>query len=119
MENNETQGAVYYMPPIRNFQDTGFVTHGFADGSSITTRVLPSKDSGGFMIELVVKSDSEHEVCRFTMDRFAALCMVNALTKNLMDQEELVENEYNNKNQFIISRLRDGGRTNQEGGTMG
>ena len=118
MEQNEGN-VVYYSPPIRNFKDTGFVTHVFNDGSMITTRVLPSKDTDGFAIELEVKSDSGKPVCKFTMDRFAALCLANALTKNLMDQEELIENEYNNKNQFIISRLSERGGVNSESEGLG
>lgn len=115
----DKKGMIFYVPPIRTFKDTGFVTHAFNDGSTITTRVLPSKDTDGFMIELEVKGDSGKPVCKFTMDRFAALCLANALTKNLMDQEELIENEYNNKNQFTVSRLRDAGGTDKKGGTMG
>ena len=113
MEQNEGN-VVYYSPPIRSFKDTGFVTHAFNDGSMITTRVLPSKDTDGFMIELEVKSDSGEPVCKFTMDRFAALCLANALTKNLMDQEELIENEYINKNQFTISGGGKCGRPDNE-----
>lgn len=119
MENEKPEGIIYYMPSPRTFKDTGFVTHAFSDGSTITTRVLPSKDTDGFMIELEVKDDSKNTVCKFTMDRFAALCLTNALTKNLMDQEELIEREYDNKNQFAISRMRNPRGVNQEGGTMG
>lgn len=98
MEENNG-GTIFYVPPIRTFKDTGFVTHAFNDGSTITTRVLPSRDTDGFMIELEVKGDSGKPVCKFTMDRFAALCLTNALTKNLMDQEELIEREMINLNE--------------------
>lgn len=118
MQDNK-ENVVYYMPPIRTYKDTGFITHAFNDGSTITTRVLPSKDTDGFMIELEVKDDSKQTVCKFTMDRFAALCLTNALTKNLMDQEELIENEYNNKNQFAISRMPGRGGTNSESEGLG
>ena len=115
----DNEKMVYYIPPIRNFKDTGFVTHSFQDGCSITSRVVPSKDFGGFAIELEVGDSAGNKVCKFTMDRFAALCLTNAITKNLMDQEELIDNEYNNKNQFTISRLPERGGTDTEGGTMG
>ena len=118
MEENNG-GTIFYVPPIRTFKDTGFVTHAFNDGSTITTRVLPSRDTDGFMIELEVKGDSGNPVCKFTMDRFAALCLTNALTKNLMDQEELIENEYYNKNQFTISRLSERGGANSESEGLG
>lgn len=115
----DKKGMIFYMPPIHTFKDTGFITHAFNDGSTITTRVLPSKDTDGFMIELEVKGDSGNPVCRFTMDRFAALCLANALTKNLMDQEELIENEYDNKNQFVVSRLPERGGINSESEGLG
>ena len=111
--------VVYYVPPIRNFQDTGFVTHSFQDGCSITTRVVPSKDFGGFAIELEVGDSAGNKVCKFTMDRFAALCLANAITKNLMDQEELIDNEYNNKNQFTVSGLQGCRGTNTESEGLG
>lgn len=91
---SKDKNTIYYVPPIRSFEDTGFVTHGFQDGSTITSRVVPSGDTAGFAIELVVKSDSGQEVCNFTMDRFAALCMAEGLIRNLMNQEELLENEF-------------------------
>lgn len=104
MEDNK-EGAVYYMPPVRSFKDTGFVTHAFHNGSIITTRVVPSGDFGGFAIELVVKDDSGKEVCNFTMDRFAALCMAESIVKNLMNQEELIDNEFNNQGKLADSRM--------------
>ena len=93
---DKEEGAIYYMPPIRDFKDTGFVTHGFSNGSSITTRVVPSGDFGGFAIELQVK-DGDKEICNFTMDRFAALCMAEGIIKNLMNQEELTDARYFSK----------------------
>ena len=78
----------YYTPPIRKFEDTGFVSHKFGDGSTITGEVVESSDSGGFAIHLVIESDGE-EVCNFTMDRFAALCLSDVITKNLLNQEEV------------------------------
>lgn len=116
---DEKDGTVYYFPPIRGFKDTGFVTHGFGNGASVTARVVQSGDSGGFAIELTIKGEDGKDVCCFTMDRFAALCLVDCINKNLLNQEELIENEYYNKNQFTVSRLRDAGGTNKEGGVMG
>lgn len=116
---NEKEGTVFYFPPIRSFNDTGYVTHGFGNGSMISARVVKSNDRHGFAIELTVKDENKKEVCNFTMDRFAALCLVDCINKNLLNQEELIENEYDNKNQFTIGRLRDAGGPNQEGGTMG
>lgn len=95
MDNEE--GAIYYMPPIKDFKDTGFVTHGFSNGSSITTKVVPSGDFGGFAIELSVKDGEGKDVCNFTMDRFAALCMAEGIIKNLMNQEELTDAKYFSK----------------------
>ena len=100
----ENENAVYYFPPIRDFRDTGFVTHAFPNGSSVTVRVIPGKDACGFLVELVVKDDSGKEVCNFAMNRFSALCMAEGLIKTLMNQEELVENEYYNKNKLNDSR---------------
>lgn len=87
MSNEE--GKVYYFPAIKEFKDTGFITHCFESGGSITARVVESDDSDGFAIQLVIKSDKEHKICDITMDRFAALCLVDCLTKNLLNQEEL------------------------------
>ena len=89
----DEEGAIYYMPPIRDFKDTGYVSHAFKNGSIITSRVVPSGDFGGFAIELVVK-DGDKEICNFTMDRFAALCMAEGIIKNLMNQEELTDAKY-------------------------
>jgi len=91
------EGAIYYVPPIKDFEDTGFVTHAFKNGSTITTRVVPSKDFGGFAIELVVKADGGEEVCNFTMDKFSALCMAEGIIRNLMNQEELEDARYFSK----------------------
>lgn len=115
----ENDGTVYYFPAPRTFKDTGFVTHGFTDGSSVSARVVPSKDSQGYAIELCVKGKGGEKVCEFTMDRFAALCLVDCLNKNLLNQEEITENEYNIKNQLTFGGLRDGGAINQKGGGMG
>lgn len=94
------EGAVYFTPPIRNFEDTGFVTHAFKNGSIISTRVVPSGDFGGFAIELVVKDEGGEEVCNFTMDRFAALCVAEGIIKNLMNQEELIDGAFYRRKQI-------------------
>lgn len=85
----DEEGKVYYFPAIQSFEDTGFVTHGFENGSVITSKVVKSNDSGGFAIQLIIKSDSEHKICDITLDRFAALCLVDTIVKNLLNQEEL------------------------------
>lgn len=88
---------IYYVPPIRDFKDTGFVKHSFGNGGFILSRVVPSDDGHGFAIDLQIKDDSGNELCHITMGRFAALCLAEALMKNLMDQEELVELQYYTK----------------------
>ena len=87
--NNDGEGPVYNVSlPPNSFQDTGFVTHCFGNGDSITTKVIPSDDECGFAIAVSIKYD-ENEIA-FTMDRFAGLCMVEAITRTLLNQEELI-----------------------------
>ena len=95
-DNKEGEGMVYYYPPIKEFKDTGYVTHGFNDNSAITARVVESSDSGGFAIELTIKDGDGKQLCDITMDRFAALCLVDTLVKNLLNQEELNDLKFNN-----------------------
>lgn len=78
--------------PIRKFTDTGYVTHGFSDGATVSAKVVESGDSGGYGIQLTVKDGNGEECCNFTMDRFAAMCMVDCLVKNILNQEELDNN---------------------------
>lgn len=85
---------VYYFPPVRKFEDTGFVTHGFRDGSLITARVEPSNDSDGFLIRLIIKDERGDEVCNFSMDKFAALCLIDCINKNLINQEDILNELY-------------------------
>ena len=89
MKNSETKGVVY-VPAIRTFEDTGSICHGFDDGTTITGKVVRSGDSDGFAINLRIKKD-DRTIADFTMDRFGAICMVDTLVKNLMNQEELVD----------------------------
>ena len=85
------EGGVFYTPAIRNFQDTGYVKHCFQNGSEIMARVVPSKnDSAGFEIELIITADGS-TVANVQLGRFEALCLVDVLTKNLLNQEELVD----------------------------
>lgn len=88
------EGQIYYFPPIRSFKDTGYITHGFADGSIISARVEKSNDSGGFEIHLTIKDGDGESVCDFSMDKFAALCLIDCVNKNLLNQEEVLYNEY-------------------------
>jgi len=79
--------------PIKHFRDTGYVTHGFSDGATVSAKVVETNDSGGYGIQLTVKDGNGEEVCDFTMDRFAAMCMVDCLVKNILNQEELDYND--------------------------
>ena len=97
------EGPIYFMPPIRSFKDTGFVKHVFNDGSVISANVVRSDDERGFAIELEVKDDSGHTVCDFTMDRFAAMCLVDVLVKNLLNQEEVMMLEVESKSGIKVN----------------
>lgn len=78
--------------PIKHFRDTGYVTHGFSNGATVSAKVVETNDSGGYGIQLTVKDDKE-VLCDFTLDRFAAMCMVDCLVKNILNQEELDYND--------------------------
>lgn len=84
----EDKIGVQMQLPIRSFKDTGWVAHGFSNNSQVRACVVETSDSGGYGIRLTV-SDGEETVCDFTMDRFAAMCMVDCLVKNILNQEEL------------------------------
>lgn len=113
------ESCFYYVPPIRRFEDTGYVTHGFSDKSTISARVVKSNDSCGYAISLEVKDGKGDSVCDFTMDRFAALCLTDCIIKNLLNQEELIENEYSDRIQFAINKLRWSGGADSSSGRMG
>lgn len=98
-------GTVYYVPAARKFEDTGYVSHGFSDGTVMTGRVVRSDDSAGFAIQLTIKGGNGKEYCNFTMDRFSALCLSDILIKNLTNQEELIYNEYNDANRAFNQRF--------------
>ena len=85
----EDGGGINFYPPIRGFEDTGWVEHSFSDGSTIMAKVVPSNDSAGYAINLVIHDGDRCCVCDFTMDRFSALCIIDVLVKNLTAQEEL------------------------------
>ena len=87
------KGAIYYVPAPQTFQDTGYVQHNFNDGAKVHVECVPSRDNGGFMIRIVL-SDNDEVYCDVTVDRFAALCLSDALIKNLINQEELNELKY-------------------------
>ena len=82
--------AVYYFPPINSFKDTGVVAHAFADGSKIMAKVERSSDSYGFCIHLLIIDGGGNTVCDFTMDRLSALCLIDCLNRNILNQEELL-----------------------------
>ena len=85
MEGNN----VYYFPAIKEFEDTGFVKHMFADGSCIKMEVVESNDSEGFALHLVIENEEE-VCCDMTFDRFAGLALADAIIKNLLNQEEII-----------------------------
>ena len=87
MKNDEKK--IYYVPAPTTFQDTGFVSHGFGNKSLVGVEVVKSNDSGGFALRMLLKDDNGDVVCDITLDRFAGLCLVDALVKNLLNQEEL------------------------------
>lgn len=87
---NKNEGSVYYFPPIRSFKDTGVVAHSFADGSKIAARVEKSSDSYGFCIHLMITDGNDDVVCDFTMDRLSALCLIDCINRNILNQEELL-----------------------------
>lgn len=89
--DSEDEGRVYYFPPPRGFEDTGFVESRFTSGSSIKVRVVPSQDySEGADIEIIIKDGNGKTCCDVIMEKFSALCLANAIIKNLVNQEELV-----------------------------
>lgn len=95
MNSSEDNVNVYYTPPIKKFSDTGYITHGFGDKCMMTGRVVESGDSGGYAIELVIKDSEGIKLCDLTLDKFAAMCLIDILNKNIMNQEELAYAEQN------------------------
>lgn len=91
MTADEGGGKVYHIPAPRGFEDTGFVRHKFGSGSSIEVRVVPSMDySQGADIKIVIKDGKDHVCTDLVMEKFAALCLADAIINNLVKQEELV-----------------------------
>ena len=89
--SDEDEGKIYHFPAIRGFDDTGFVEHRFQSGSSIKVKVVPAQDySEGADIEVIITDGDGKKVCDVIMEKFSALCLANAIIKNLVNQEELV-----------------------------
>lgn len=100
-----TRGDTLYLPLIQGFTDTGFVQHKFNSGSEVTVGVVPALDySDPASLAVVVKDSEGNTCCDIIMDKFSALCLAEAIIKNLMNQEELVYNA----RKFNIARANSG-----------
>lgn len=102
MGEGDSEDKVYYIPAPRGFENTRFVKHKFASGSMIKASVIPSQVySEGADIELEIIDSDGKTACKVVLDKFSSLCLVDAIVKNLVNQEELV---YDATRRSIISR---------------
>lgn len=90
---SDSEGRILYYPAPKTFSDTGFITHSFNDGSYVTARVKESHDYGGYLIELKLNNGKE-DICNVTVDKFAALCIIDVLNRNIINQEDLETDGY-------------------------
>ena len=90
--------AILYTPPIKSFKDTGYVQHAFNDGASIRAKVVKGDSAiDPVMIELELIGGDE-QVFNVALGRFEALCLVDTIVKNLLNQEELTQIEIDKMN---------------------
>lgn len=102
MEKSDSgEEKVFRIPRIKTFENTGFVEHKFADDTMIHVSVVPSEEyDTGADIRLVMDDSDGSTICDMTMTKFAALCLANAIIKNLVNQEEI---EYDIQQRVIKS----------------
>lgn len=93
---------VYYIPTPRGFENTRLVKHKFTSGSMIKASVVPSHNySEGADIELEIVDSDGKTACKIVLDKFSSLCLVDAIVKNLVNQEELI---YDANRRSIVNR---------------
>lgn len=84
---------ILFFPAIHGFNDTGSVVHMFAEKARVEAKVVRSNDSCGYAINLIITDDEGTQLCNVTMGRFEALCVADTIIKNLLNQEEIIEND--------------------------
>lgn len=73
----------------------------FGDNSKIRACVVPASEyDEGADIELIMEDCDGSTIADLTLTKFAALCLANAIIKNLVNQEEI---EYDIQQRIIKS----------------
>lgn len=82
-------GNALWVPVALGFTEGTQVQHNFFDGSKAIVEAVPAVGyDEGYEVALVIKDSEGRPMADLVVDRFAALCIAEALLRVLMKQEE-------------------------------